>query len=169
MKRTILRYGLFATLTIIALSLMIWTLVDVVDNTTGEIIGYSSMVVSLLFVYFGIKHYRDSENNGLVSFGKALLIGILISLLASIAFGLMDLIYVTFVNPDFMTDYYDGMLDQLQTLPADELEVRKAELESEKAMFSNPFMHFMIMSMMVFVIGLVISLISALVLQRKSN
>ena len=169
MKRTILRYGLFATLTIIALSLMIWTLVDVVDNTTGEIIGYSSMVVSLLFVYFGIKHYRDSENNGLVSFGKALLIGILISLLASIAFGLMDLIYVTFVNPDFMTDYYDGMLDQLQTLPADELEVRKAELESEKAMFSNPFMHFMIMSMMVFVIGTVISLISALVLQRKSN
>ena len=169
MKRTILRYGLFATLTIIALSLMIWTLVDVVDNTTGEIIGYSSMVVSLLFVYFGIKHYRDSENNGLVSFGKALLIGILISLLASIAFGLMDLIYVTFVNPDFMTDYYDGMLEQLQTLPADEFEIRKAELESEKEMFSNPFMHFMIMSMMVFVIGSVISLISALVLQRKSN
>ena len=169
MKRTIRRYGLYATLTIIALSLLIWALVDVVDNTMGEIIGYSSMVVSLLFVYFGIKHYRDSENNGLISFGKALLIGILISLLASIAFGLMDLIYVTFVNPDFMTDYYDGMLEQLQTLPADEFEIRKAELESEKEMFSNPFMHFMIMSMMVFVIGSVISLISALVLQRKSN
>ena len=167
MKKTILRFGLYGILTICLLSILIWALVDVVDNTMGEIIGYSSMIVSLIFVYFGIKHYRDNENDGTVGFGKALLIGILISLMAALAFGILDVIYTTFINPDFMAEYYEGMLEQAQSLPAEEFEVRKAELESEKEMFLNPFMHFIMMSMMVFVIGFIISLLSALILQRK--
>ncbi len=169
MKSTILRFGLYSVITICVLSLLIWSTVDIVDNTTGEIIGYSSMIVSLLFVYFGIRHFRDNENNGKVSFGKALSIGVLISLLAALAFGIMDIIYVKFVNPDFMTDYYDGMLKQANTLPPEEFEVRKTELESEREMFSNPFMHFFFMSMMVFTIGFIISLLSALILQRKTD
>ena len=125
MKRTILPFGLFGILAICLLSILIWALVDVVDNTMGEIIGYTSMVVSLVFVYFGIKHFRDHENNGNLGFGKALLIGILISLMAALAFGILDVIYVTFINPDFMTEYYEGMLAQAQSLPAEEFEVRK--------------------------------------------
>jgi len=167
MKKTILRYGFYGIATICLLSLLIWALVDVVDNTTGEVIGYSSMVVSLLFVYFGIKHFRDKENNGIITFAKALLIGVLISLMVAAAFGLLDIIYVKFVNPDFMTEYYEGMLEQAESLPAEEFEIRKAELQSEKEMFLNPFLHFFIMSMMVFVIGFIISLLSALILQRK--
>ena len=169
MKRTITRFGLYAILTICILSFLIWATVDIVDNTTGEIIGYSSMVVSLIFVYFGIKHFRDKENKGTVSFGRALLIGFLISLMAALAFGILDVIYVKFVNPEFMTDYYEGMLEQARSLPAEEFEIRKTELESEKEMFSNPFMYFFIMSMMVLVIGFIISLLSALILQRKTK
>jgi len=168
MKKTVLRFGLFGVLTICALSILIWALIDVVDNTMGEVIGYSSMVVSLLFVFFGIKHFRDKENNGIVTFGKALLIGVLISFMVSLAFGILDVIYVKYINPEFMTEYYEGMLEQAQSLPAEEFEARKAELESEKEMFLNPIIHFFIMSMMVFVIGFIISLLSALILQRKN-
>lgn len=168
MKKTILRFGLYGVITVCLLSLLIWSLIDLVDNKMGEVIGYTSMVVSLLFVFFGIKHFRDKENNGIVTFTKALLIGILISLMVSLAFGILDIIYVKFVNPDFMTEYYDGMLEQAQSLPAEEFEIRKAELLSEKEMFLNPFIHFFIMSMMVFVIGFIISLLSALLLQRKN-
>jgi len=168
MKKVILRFGLYGVLTICALSILIWALVDVVDNTTGEVIGYSTMVVSLIFVFFGIKHFRDNENQGLVSFGKALLIGLLISLIVALSFGILDLIYVKIINPEFMSDYYEGMLNEAKTLPAAEFEVRKTELESEQEMFSNPAMHFFIMSMMVFIIGFIISLLSALILQRKN-
>lgn len=169
MKKTILRFGLYGIITICALSTLIWLTIDVVDDTMGEVIGYSTMVVSLTFVFFGIKHFRDKENNGFVTFGKALLIGLLITLMVSLAFGILDVIYVKFVNPDFMTDYYAKNLEQLRTsLPAEEFEIKKAELESEKEMFLNPFIHFFIMSMMVFVIGFIISLLSALILQRKN-
>lgn len=168
MKKTILRFGLYGIVTICLLSFLIWSLIDVIDNKMGEVIGYSSMIVSLLFVYFGIKHFRDKENNGTVTFAKGLLLGILISLMVSLAFGILDVIYVKFVNPDFMTEYYIGMLEQAQNLPSEEFEIRKAELQSEKEMFLNPFLHFFIMSMMVFVIGFIISLLSALILQRKN-
>lgn len=169
MKKTIFRFGLYSVLSICILSFLIWSTVDNVDDTTGKIIGYTSMVLSLLFVYFGVKHFRDRENDGIVPFGKAFLIGILISLMAAVAFGILDIIYVKFINPEFMTEYYEGMLEQARSLPAEEFEVRKAELESEKEMFLNPFIHFFIMSMMVFVIGFIISLLSALILQRKNN
>lgn len=168
MKRTILRFGLYGTATICVLSILSWFLIDVVEDKTGEILGYTTMVVSLLFIYFGIKHFRDRENNGMVSFGKALLIGVLISLMASVAFGMLDVIYVKVINPDFITDYYDKMFAQIESMPTEEFETRKAEIESEKEMFLNPFVHFLIMSMMVFVIGFIISLLSALVLQRKN-
>jgi len=168
MKKTILRFGLLGIITICVLSLLNWSLVGSVDNTVGEILGYSTMVVSLIFVFFGIKHFRDKENNGLVTFGQALLIGVLISLIVSFAFGILDLIYVKLVNPEFMTEYYEGMLEEAKSLPTAEFENRKAELESEKEMFLNPIMHFFIMSMMVFIIGFIISLLSALILQRKN-
>ena len=168
MKKTILRFGLYGLVSICLLSILIWSLVDVVDNKMGEVIGYSSMVVSLLFVFFGIKHFRDKENNGVLTFAKALIIGVLISLIVSLGFGILDIIYVKFVNPDFMNAYYDGMLEQAQSLPAEEFEIRKAALQAEKEMFLNPYMHFFIMSMMVFVIGFIISLLSALILQRKN-
>lgn len=169
MEKTILRFGVYGIITIFLLSLLIWSLIGSMDDVMGEIIGYSSMVLSLLFVYFGIQHFRDKENNGIVTFGKALLIGILISLIVSFAFGILDVIYVKFINPDFMTDYYARNLEQLkEALSAEEFEIKKAELESEKELFLNPFMHFFIMSMMVFVIGLIISLLSALILQRKN-
>lgn len=169
MKKTVLRFGLYGAITICLLFILSMTLGGELDYTTQEIIGYASMVVSLAFVYLGIKHFRDKENNGVVRFGQALLIGVLISLLASLAFGVLDLIYIKFVNPDFTAEYYSRTIADLEaSLPTAEFEEKRAELESQKALFMNPWFSFLLMSMTVFVIGFIISLISALVLQRKN-
>jgi hypothetical protein len=168
MKKAVIRYGLYSAITISVLFILSLTLAAELDYTTQEVIGYASMVVSLAFVYLGIKHFRDRQNNGSVSFGKALLIGILISLFAALAFGILDLIYIKYINPDFTTEYYNRTLADLEaSLPALEYEEKRAELESEKALFMNPWFSFLLMSMTVLVIGFIISLISALLLQRK--
>ncbi|MBT8184733.1 MAG: DUF4199 domain-containing protein [Eudoraea sp.] len=169
MKKAVIRFGLYSAITISVLFILSLTLAGELDYTTQEIIGYASMVVSLGFVYLGIKHFRDKENNGSVSFGKALIIGVLISLFAALAFGILDLIYIKYINPDFTTEYYNRTLSDLEaSLPAIEFEEKRAELESEKALFMNPWFSFLLMSMTVFVIGFIISLISALLLQRKN-
>ncbi|WP_222983040.1 DUF4199 domain-containing protein [Flagellimonas meishanensis] len=168
MKKTVLKFGLYGAVTICALFLISWFVLSDLPLSTQEVLGYVSMVVSLSFVFFGIKHFRDIQNGGTVSFKKALIIGILISLITALAFGVLDILYTEVLNPDFMVSYYENAAENLRsTLPADQVEAKLAELESQREMFSNPLMSFLLMAMTVFVIGFIISLISALILQRK--
>ncbi|WP_299433095.1 DUF4199 domain-containing protein [uncultured Aquimarina sp.] len=170
MKNTVLRYGIYGAITISVLFLIALYAGKSLSFTAQEVIGYSTMVISLIFVFFGIKHYRDNENNGTVSFGKALAIGVLISLFAAIAFGILDIIYIKFINPDFTTEYYATITEQMKSsLPEAEFEVKLAELEAQKELFSSPLMNFLLMSSTVLIIGFIISLISGLILQRKAT
>lgn len=170
MKNTVLKYGIYSAITICLLMSISWFLGKSLEYSTQEVIGYASMIVSLLFVFFGIKHFRDQENEGVVSFGKALLIGLLISLLAAFAFGVLDVIYVKYLYPDFMADYYAYYVEEIKnSFTGEELKTKLAELEAQKELFSNIFMSFFLMFITVFMIGFIISLISALILQRKPS
>ncbi len=169
MKKSIIRYSLYGSVTLAVLFVFGMAIGGSIDYSTSEVFGYASMVISLLFVFFGIKHFRDKENNGTVSFGKALLIGVLISLIVAVVFGIIDLLYIKWINPDFMTDYYAHSVEQYKaTLSESEFQAKLEQLESEKEMFMNPLITFVVMTMTVFVLGFIISLISSLILQRKN-
>ncbi len=168
MKKTVLRFGAYSAITICVLFMISWFVLDRLSMSTQEILGYVSIVVSLSFVYFGIRHFRDKENDGKVSFKKALTIGILISLITALTFGLLDVLYTEVLNPDFMDDYYGEVVETMRAnLPAAELDAQLAQLEAEREQFSNPFISFTIMSATVFIIGCIVTLLSSLTLQRK--
>mgnify|MGYP000633923925 CR=1 FL=1 len=84
MKNTVIKYGLYGLITGIILFLAAILLGKGLSYSTQEVLGYVSMVACLSFVFFGIKHYRDLVNNGILSIGKALVIGILISVLVGV-------------------------------------------------------------------------------------
>src|ERR1017187_9822075 len=69
------------------------------------LIGYASMLVALSLVFVGIRNYRDKYNNGVISFGKAFKIGIMIVLIASTIYVVAWLIDYFFFIPDFMEKY----------------------------------------------------------------
>lgn len=170
MKKTIQRFGLYGAVSICILFLLSWLVGKNLSYSAQEIMGYASMFISLSFVFFGIRHFRDKINDGTVSFRKALLLGLGISFITALAFGILDVIYIKYINPDFTEEYYARNLEQLQeSLPAAEFEVKRAAMESEKKLFMNPIMSFIIMSMTVFIIGFIISLLSAMALQRKKQ
>lgn len=168
MKNTVIKYGLYGLLTATILFLLALVLGKTLDYSTQEVIGYLSMVASLSFVYFGIRHYRDHENNGKITFLKGLQIGILISLFAGLGFGIIDYIYTTVINPDFATEYLDKTLETMKTtLSEEEFLVEKVKLEQQmKDYGGSGFMAF-IMFVSVVIIGFIISLVSSLFLQRK--
>ena len=168
MKKTVIRFGLFSLLTAAVVFLLALVIGKEFSYSVQEAIGYLTMVVSLVFVFFGIRHYRDKVNEGKVSFGKALLIGLLISLFAGIGFGIVDYIYTTVINPDFATEYLNTMVAEMkETLPAEKFETEKAALEEQMEQYGGSGFMAFIMFATVSMIGLVISLISALILQRK--
>jgi hypothetical protein len=166
MKKTVIKFGLFGFITAIILFFLALTLGQDLSFETQEILGYSSMVVSLVFVFFGIKTYRDKENNGRIGFGKALAIGMLITLFAAIGFAVIDYIYTSYINPEFVDQFIGHQLKVAETsLSGEELVAKKEEIESYKDMSSAAMA--LLMFATVILIGFVISLISSLVLNKK--
>lgn len=168
MKSTITKFGLYAFLIASVLFLSGFLLGKNLDFNTQAIIGYSSMVISLVFVYFGIKHYRDKENNGRIAIGKAIAIGLFISLFAALGFMIIDYIYTTQINPNFQEEYLAHSLKEMKaTLSVEEFQKQKIELTQQMQDYGGPTALALLMFANVIVIGFIISLISALVLQRK--
>lgn len=168
MKNTVLKYGLYGILAGIVCFLLALTLGDGLSYSTQEIIGYATMVASLSVIFFGIKHYRDKVNNGVVSLGKAIVIGLLISVLVGIGVGIADYIYTTMINPDFANEYLETTLKTMEaSMPAEEFQAKKAELTQQMQEYGGSGFMAFLMFFTVVLIGFVISLISGLILQRK--
>ena len=58
------------------------------------------MFASMIFVYLGIRQYRDEVNGGSVDFWQAVKIGVMIGAIPAVVFGIFDAIYVEYINPD---------------------------------------------------------------------
>lgn len=168
MKNTVLKYGAYGLLLGAIIFGSALTFGKGLSYATQEIIGYGSMVASLSFVFFGIKHYRDKVNEGKVSFGKALIIGLLISAFVGLGVGLMDYLYTTVINPDFADEYLVKTLESYETLySGEELAAKKAELTEQMENYGGSGFMAALMFFTVVLIGLIVSIISALILQRK--
>lgn len=168
MKKTILKFGVYGLLMALILFLLVLWLGMSLSYSIQEIVGYATMLASLSFIFFGIKHYRDRVNNGEVSFGKALLIGLGIAILVGVGIAVADYIYTAVINPDFVEEYTAYSIENLkETVPPEEFEQKKLELENEiQSMDSSGILAFVMFATVV-IIGFIISLISALILQQK--
>lgn len=168
MKKIVLRNGLFGLAILMVTGVITFLLCMNKPNfETQETLGYLSIVLSLLFVYAGILQWRNQYNNGVLSFGKGMKIGTLITLFPSVGFGVFSVL-VYLLMPQFNEKYYAHYVEQIKkTTPPDKLEAMLKQVQAEKEMFSNPFMQFIIMFLTVFVIGVIITVISSLILQRK--
>jgi hypothetical protein len=171
MKATILRYGFYAAISLIIFSFLTWLILGSDYNyELQEVFGYAGMIVALSFVYFGIRHYRNNVNNGHLSFRQGMNLGLMISLIPAIAFGLFDILYVTVLNPGFLDRYYLHIQEEMKrSLSAVEYQAKVREMESEKAMFENPAIQFLVMTLTVFLIGIIVTVISTLILRRKKS
>ncbi len=152
MKKIIIKYGIYGFLVALIVFLAALYFGQGLDFGTQEVIGYITMIASLSFIFFGIKHYRDRIGQGKISFRRAVFMGLWISVLTAIGIGLADFIYLSFINPDFMEEYTAVM--------------RSEGYKGEIPDYGNGFLA-VIMFLTVMVIGLIITLISALILQRK--
>ena len=153
MKNTVLKYGGYG----LVVGFVIFTLhltlgIKNLDYTTNEVLGYISIFLSLSFIYFGIKHFRDKVNNGVITLGKAIAIGLLISVLVGLGIAIADFVYTKFLDPSFFSNYEQMLIDQ----------GRENEIIKMTSLTAAAFM-----LALVVVIGFIISLISAMILQRK--
>jgi hypothetical protein len=172
MKATILRFGVLGAGLMIGWFAIYWGVLGVrltPENCgDGELLGWLSIIISLSFVYFGIRYYRDKVNNHTITFGRALGVGLLISLFPAVIFGLLDIFYAAVIDPHFMETYGNIQIAKLKaTTPAAELPAKIKELKDQMEMYKNPFIGWLVMFFTVMPVGLIVSVLSGLILKRK--
>ncbi|GGG99320.1 DUF4199 domain-containing protein [Mucilaginibacter phyllosphaerae] len=172
MKKIVIVFGLIAGCIVSASMLVSIAGCYSSGNFEGNmLLGYASMILAFSLIFVGIKSYRDKQGNGFISFGKAFKIGVYISLVAStmyVAAWLVD--YYAFI-PDFMDKYTLHVIQKAQASGAGAAEVadKIKQIRSMQSMY-NSFLGVVLLTYMeILPVGLVVSLISALILKRKAN
>lgn len=172
MKKNVFVFGSIAGL-IIAVFMMVSMAFMAKDPNfdMGMVIGYTSMLVAFSFVFIGIKNFRDKYNNGVITFGKAFKVGFFISLIASTIYVLTWLVEYYLFIPDFMEKYADHMLKQAQESGASAAEIAKKteQMAGYKEMYKNPIFVILLTYSEILPVGLLVTLISALILKRKQT
>jgi hypothetical protein len=170
MKKNVLVFGLIAGL--IISTMMVFSVAMHCGQGNfegGEVLGYTGMLVAFSFVFVGIKNYRDKYNTGAITFGKAFRIGLFITLIASTMYVVVWLVDYYMFFPDFMDKYCAHVLNTSKADGATSTELAKksAEMQSMKKMYENPLFVILLTYAEVLPVGLVVSVISALILKRK--
>ncbi|QIL40768.1 DUF4199 domain-containing protein [Pedobacter sp. HDW13] len=170
MKKNVIVFGLIAG--VIVSVLMVISMARCNSDANFEhsmLLGYASMVLAFSFIFVGIKNYRDKYNNGSITFGKAFKIGLYISLIASTIYVITWLIdYYVFI-PDFMDKYVAHMLKEAKDSGASVAELAKQakELAYNQQLYKNPIMVVLFTYLEILPVGIIVSLIAALILKRK--
>ena len=173
MKQTVLKYGFGAGA--ILSTLMVVTIGGAnllgMDHggAGGLVIGYTTMVLSFILIHFGIRSYRDTVMGGMVTYWRALRVGLLITLIASACYSATWLVVGKFILPDFAEKYGEQAVKQAQDrgAPAAEVEKVRSEMAKFAVMYKNPLYKFAMTILEPLPVGLLFAFISAGVLSRK--
>ena len=109
MKKTVLTFGLISGAVSAGTMLAVLPFVDSIGFKKGDILGYTTIVLSALLIFFGIRSFRDN-NGGSLTFGRGFAVGILITLISSACYvATWELIYYK-LQPGFApARYLSGM------------------------------------------------------------
>jgi hypothetical protein len=170
MKSIVLKHGLIsgAILVVMFAVTLPLCLKGIIDFDRSEVLGYASMVLAFLLVFFGVRSYRE-ELGGAISFGKAFQVGILITLVTCAIYVICwEIVYWGFL-PDFLDQYNAHALAKLRAAGATEAAIREAQakMASFAKLYANPLFNVGVTFLEVFPVGLIVTLVSAAILRRK--
>ena len=164
MNKIVLKNGLFGSSIVTALLLSVTFYMKAnPEKEVSMFFGFAGMLLAFFFVVLGIKQQKDA-NNGFISLGKAFLTGFWITLIISTIYVVVWLIIFYNFFPNFAEHYTDMAIAKASP---DEVAQVTEEMNSFKEMYKNPIMVILLTYMEILPLGIVFSLISALILKKK--
>ena len=164
MKKNILVFGGISGF-ILGLFIIFVTLV----HTGNAVWGYTAQIIAFSFIYAGVKNYRDKYNEGLIGFGKAFRIGLGITLIGATIYVVAWCIDFYCFIPDFMEKYAAVLIKEARDsgITGAALDKKIAGINKMGDLYKSPLMVVLFTYAEVLPVGIVISLLTALILRRK--
>ena len=163
-----LTYGLLSGLVIIVTMITGIVLSGHESFFSSEWFGYLVMLVALTFIFVGVKRYRDVERGGVIRFGAAFAMGLGIAAAAGVAYVAVWEVYLAMTDYKFMDEYIAGIVRARQAagISGAALTQEIAKLESMRTSYANPLFRIPMTFLEIFPVGLLVSLVSALLLRN---
>lgn len=132
MRKIVLVFGLIAGAVMSGMLVLAMLFQDQLGSGAGMAVGYASMVLASLMIYFGIRQYRDTECGGEIRFWPAVKVGLLISAIAVFCYVLTWEVVFNVWMPDFGEKYMAEMLDRAREAGATAAELETQAVEQAK-------------------------------------
>jgi hypothetical protein len=134
----------------------------------GMAAGFASMLVALSAVFFGIRQHRDRAGGGVIRFWPAFGMGLGISLVASLVYVLAWELSMALVGTDMAAVFAEQMIVRAEAngLSGEALEAAARQAREFEAMYRNPLLRMPMTFVEIFPVGVLVSLVSALLLRN---
>jgi hypothetical protein len=169
MKKIVLTWGLISGAISAALVSAMVPLTDTIGFDKGEILGYTTLVLSSLLVFFGVRSYRENVGAGRLTFGRGFLVGVLIALVSAVCYvATWEVIYFK-LKPDFMERYAAHLLDKARAKGASPEKLAEIQKQSDdfKRIYDQPLYNVALTFLEPLPIGLLAAAGSAVALRKK--
>jgi hypothetical protein len=169
MQKTVLTFGLISGLLSAGMMLAVLPFIRSMDMGKADTLGYTSIVLSALLVFFGVRSYRENTGAGRLSFGRGCAVGLLITLVyCAMSVLAFEIIYFKLM-PEFGEKFAACMVERARASGASAQAIDETArlAQSLKQMYDNPPMNAALTFAERFPIGLVASAISAAILRKE--
>lgn len=169
MKKTVIVFGLISGAVSSLMMIATVPFEHQIGFKNAEVLGYTTIILSFLLVFFGIRSFRDNLGNGYITFTKAFLVGISITLISCVCYVVTwEILYFNFLH-GFMDKYGAHIIDKMKASGASDTAIQEQIQKTQhfKEMYENPLFNAAMTFIEPFPVGLVITLLSAAILRRK--
>lgn len=163
MLKTALTYGIIAGLIIVTINTVSYIL------GIGYVwLGFLVMLIAFSMIFVAVKRYREDQLGGVITFGKALQLGLGIVLAASVIYVAVWEIYQAATGYQFIHEYSASLITARQESGASQAEIDQliAETEQIKAQYQHFYYRLPMTFIEIFPIGLLVALIAAFTLRN---
>ncbi len=164
---TAIRYDLYIGAALIILSLVFY-LLGMVDPETGQpktITSIISWAVTIIGMVMAIMYYKSS-NEGYLSVGNAVMVGLMTGLIAGVITAVWNYIFFTFIDPQLIEIMRDNAIDQAMARPGVD-ENAEEMIEKWVNTMTSPGVIALFSVFFQVLAGLVVGLIGGLILKNN--
>lgn len=170
MKKVVITFGLLSGAVVTGLMFLTLPFAERIGFDRAVYVGYTTILISMLFVYFGVRSYRDNVLGGHMSFGSGFKAGILITLISSVCYVASWLVMYYGFMDGFGEKYAAYIVESAQARGASQAEIDVALTQGRDAiaMLDNPLINAAVSFTEPIPVGLLVTVISATVLRTKA-
>ncbi len=163
-KGIMLNYGAMLGVVSVLISLTVYAMGHHLEQDWK--VGVLNFVLMIVIISLGIKKYKQS-NAGFLSFGQAVKVGVGIAIISAVIGIIYNLVFLNFIEPDFMNQMLDKQREIWQESNMTEEQIESAEGMFET--FSSPAITSAIGIVVAAFFGFIISAIAGAIMKKSAE